>query len=93
MKEQKFEETTKQEDMGNKLSEKLQFPLKDLNDLREKSSKFLSVSTTESNQTHLKPAAENESHDEGQKTTANFRNFSRNKGLQKFKWISLVVIL
>ena len=56
-----------QEDLGNKRSEKLQFPQKDLNYLCETSCRFIGASTTESNQCHSKPAGENKSCDEGQK--------------------------
>ena len=57
--EQKFGEMANQEDLGNKPSEKLQLPEKDLNYLCENSCRFLVASTTEGNQRHLKPAAEN----------------------------------
>ena len=40
---------TNHEHLGNKLSEKLQFPQKDLNYLRENSSRFLGASNTKSN--------------------------------------------
>ena len=39
--------------------------------MRENSCRFLGASTTESNQCHSKPAAENESHNEGQEGVAN----------------------
>ena len=70
--EQKFEEMANQEDLDNKLSEKLQFLQEDLNYLCQNSSRFLGASTTESNQRHSKPAAdENESRDEDQEGVAN----------------------
>ena len=56
---QKFGEMTNQKNLGNKLSEKLQFRQKDLNYLCENSGSFLSASTTESNHLRSKPAAEN----------------------------------
>ena len=61
----KFGEITNQEDLGNKLSEKLQRPQKDLNYLCENSCRLLGASTTAGNQRHSKPAVENESRDEG----------------------------
>ena len=69
--EQKFGEMANQEDLGNKPSEKLKHPEKDLNYLCENSCRFLGASTTEDNQHHSKPAAENKSHDEGQEGVAN----------------------
>ena len=69
--EQKFGEMANQEDLGNKPSEKLQLPEKDLNYLCENSCRFLGASTTEGNQRHSKPAAENKSRDEGQEGVAN----------------------
>ena len=59
--EQKFKKTANQEDLGNKHSEKLQLPEKDLNYLCENSCRFLSTSTTEGNQRHSNPATENKS--------------------------------
>ena len=56
---------TNQEDLSNKLSEKLQLPEKDLNYLCENCCRFLDTSTTEGNQRHSTPATENESSDEG----------------------------
>ena len=53
--EQKFREIVKQEDLGNKLSEKFQFPQKVLNRFCENSSKPLDASTTKSNQRYSKP--------------------------------------
>ena len=47
--EQKFGEMANQEDLGNKPSEKLQLPEKDLNYLCENSCRFLGASTTEGN--------------------------------------------
>ena len=66
--EQKFGETANQEDLGNKPSEKIQLPEKDVNQLCENS---LESSTTEGNQRHSKPPAENESRDEGQEGVTN----------------------
>ena len=63
--EQKFGEMANQEELGNKHSEKLQFPQKDLNYLCETSFRLTGASTTESNQCHSKPAGENKSCDEG----------------------------
>ena len=60
-----------QEDLGNKPPEKLQLPEKDPNCLCENSCRFLGASTTEVNQRHSKPAAENKSHDEGQEGITN----------------------
>ena len=60
-----------QEDLGNKPPEKLQLPEKDPNCLCENSCRFLGASTTEVNQRHSKPAAENKSHDEGQEGIVN----------------------
>ena len=57
--EQKFGEMANQEDLGNKTSEKLQLPEKDLNYLCENSCRFLGASTKEGNQHHSKPATEN----------------------------------
>ena len=48
--EQKFEEMANQEDLDNKLSDKLKFPEEDLNYLCQNSSRFLGASTTGSNQ-------------------------------------------
>ena len=56
---------TNQENLSNKLSEKLQLPEKDLNYLCENCCRFLDTSTTEGNQRHSTPATENESSDEG----------------------------
>ena len=81
-----------QEELGNKHSEKLQFPQKDLSYLCETSFRVTGASTTESNQCHSKPAGENKSCDEGWKGLRTwFANFSSNRGLLKLKWISLVV--
>ena len=54
-----------QEELGNKHSEKLQFPQKDLSYLCETSFRVTGASTTESNQCHSKPAGDNKSCDEG----------------------------
>ena len=56
--EQQFGEMTRQKYLFNKLSEKLEFPQKDLINLCENSSWFFVTSTTETNQHHSKPAAE-----------------------------------
>ena len=69
--EQKLEEIANQEDLDNKLSEKLHFPQEDVNYLCQNSSRFSGASTTESNQRHSKSAAENESRDEDQQGVAN----------------------
>ena len=69
--EQKLEEIANQEDLDNKLSEKLHFPREDVNYFCQNSSRFLGASTTESNQRHSKSAAENESGDEDQQGVAN----------------------
>ena len=84
--EQKFGEMANQEELGNKHSEKLQFPQKDLSYLCETSFRVTGASTTESNQCHSKPAGENKSCDEGQKGLRTwFANFSSNRGLLKLK--------
>ena len=49
----------------------MQFPQNDLNYLFEISCRFLTASTAEGNRRHSKPAAENESRDEGQEGVSN----------------------
>ena len=56
----------KQEDLGYKLSKKIQFPQNDFNYLYENFDKFLVVSATDGNKLYSKPAAVNEGNDEGQ---------------------------
>ena len=55
--EQKFGEMTNQEDLGNKLSEKLQLPQKDVNYLSENSCRFLGASTAEGESTSFQTSS------------------------------------
>ena len=59
-----------QEDLCDKLSEKLQLPQKDLNYLCKNSYRFLGASTTENNQHLSKPTSLNEIRSKGQEVVA-----------------------
>ena len=91
---QKFKEMVNRGDLGNKPSEKLQLPEKDLNYLCENSCRFLGAPTTERNQRHSNPATENKNRDEGQEDVANMIcKLFQQQGAPEVEVVSLVAII